>query len=375
LLAFTDREAVEQNETAARGGLRILPGEGLSGSGIRIRPMGDVDLDRVRELRSVVRWAADPRAFDLLRGMREARWAVAEAPDGSLAGMVGAVPLGRIGVLCHLAVRDDHRNMGLGVRLSAWAVLYLRSRGAGMVRLYSTRRAEGLYRSLGFRPGAPRTVYRLDEATRGGGGEAADGHRVGTLSFGDLPELYGLDRWSYGADRSALIFATLRLHPGGGLIARDASGSLKGYLVRSSSGRVNRIGPFVTRPRMWPGSSWPVLCARAAAHPWRSPCPASRRARRTSCSASSASRDAGIACRWSSVRRTAFFKVAWNITARRRIWLLSWSASQHVARLRQAARQHFSFLPLGSYPAIALRGGFRAEALSSAAEQRTALPC
>jgi ribosomal protein S18 acetylase RimI-like enzyme len=245
LLAFTDREAVEQNETAARGGLRILPGEGLSGSGIRIRPMGDVDLDRVRELRSVVRWAADPRAFDLLRGMREARWAVAEAPDGSLAGMVGAVPLGRIGVLCHLAVRDDHRNMGLGVRLSAWAVLYLRSRGAGMVRLYSTRRAEGLYRSLGFRPGAPRTVYRLDEATRGGGGEAADGHRVGTLSFGDLPELYGLDRWSYGVDRSALIFATLRLHPGGGLIARDASGSLKGYLVRSSSGRVNRIGPFV----------------------------------------------------------------------------------------------------------------------------------
>ena len=246
MLAFTDREAVEQNETAARDGLRILPGsDGLSGSGIRLRPMGDVDLGRVRELRSVVRWAADPRAFDLLRGMREARWAVAEAPDGSLAGMVGAVPLGRIGVLCHLAVRDDHRNMGLGVRLSAWAVLYLRSRGAGIVRLYSTRRAEGLYRSLGFRPGAPRTVYRLDEARREGGGEAADGHRVGTLSFGDLPEVYGLDRWSYGADRSALIFATLRLHPGEGLIARDSSGSIKGYLVRNSSGGVNRIGPLV----------------------------------------------------------------------------------------------------------------------------------
>jgi ribosomal protein S18 acetylase RimI-like enzyme len=245
LLAFTNtEEAAEQNETMARGGLRIPPGaEDLSG--VRIRPMGDVDLERVRELRSVVRWAADPRAFDLLRGMREARWAVAEAPDGSLAGMVGAVPLGRIGVLCHLAVRDDHRNMGLGVRLSAWAVLYLRSRGAGMVRLYSTRRAEGLYRSLGFRPGAPRTVYRLDEATREGGGEEADGYWVGTLSFGDLPELYGLDRWSYGADRSALIFATLRLHPGGGLIARDSSGRMKGYLIRSSSGGVNRIGPFV----------------------------------------------------------------------------------------------------------------------------------
>ena len=207
--------------------------------------MSDVDLERVRELRSVVRWAADPRAFDLLRGMREARWAVAEAPDGSLAGMVGAVPLGRIGVLCHLAVREDHRNMGLGVRLSAWAVLYLRSQGAQMVRLYSTRRAEGLYRSLGFRPGAPRTVYRLDAATRRGGGEEAGWYGVGTLSFGDLPELYGFDHWSYGADRSALIFATLRLHPGGGLIARDSSGRIKGYLIRSTSGRLDRIGPFV----------------------------------------------------------------------------------------------------------------------------------
>ena len=245
MLAFTNAEGMaERNEAAGGGELWMLPGaEGFSG--VRMRPMGDVDLERVRELRSVVRWAADPRAFDLLRGMREARWAVAEAPDGSLAGMVGAVPLGRIGVLCHLAVRDDHRNMGLGVRLSAWAVLYLRSRGAGMVRLYSTRRAEGLYRSLGFRPGAPRTVYRLDEATREGGGEEADGYRVGTLSFGDLPELYGLDRWSYGADRSALIFATLRLHPGGGLIARDSSGRIKGYLIRSSSGGVDRIGPFV----------------------------------------------------------------------------------------------------------------------------------
>jgi ribosomal protein S18 acetylase RimI-like enzyme len=245
LLAFTNAEGMaERNEAAGGGGLWMLPGaEGLSG--VRMRPMGDVDLERVLELRSVVRWAADPRAFDLLRGMREARWAVAEASDGSLAGMVGAVPLGRIGVLCHLAVRDDHRNLGLGVRLSAWAVAYLRSQGAEVIRLYSTRQAEGLYRSLGFRPCAPRTVYRLDEATRAGGREEVDGHRVGTLSFGDLPELYGLDHWSYGADRSALIFATLRLHPGGGLIARDSSGRIKGYLLRSYSERVDRIGPFV----------------------------------------------------------------------------------------------------------------------------------
>jgi GNAT superfamily N-acetyltransferase len=251
MLASMFREDAERSERVSRDvagwRLRLLSraDEEVGRSGIRIRPMGDVDLGRVRELRSVVRWAADPRAFDLLRGTRDARWAVAETPDVTLAGMVGAVPLGRIGILCHLAVRDDYRKMGLGALLSSWAVLYLRSRGAEVVRLYSTRRAEGLYRSMGFEPVAPRTVYRLEEAPGGAARDEADGHRVGTLSFGDLPELYGVDRWSYGADRSALIFATLRLHPGGGLLARDSSGRIQGYLVRSSAGRASRIGPFV----------------------------------------------------------------------------------------------------------------------------------
>jgi GNAT superfamily N-acetyltransferase len=244
LLAFTKREEVE-NKTVSRNGLRILPGaDDLSGSGIRIRQMGDVDLARILELRSVVRWSADPRAFDLLRGVRDARWAVAEASDGALAGMVGAVPFGRIGILCHLAVHDGYRRMGLGYMLSSWAVIYLRSRGPRVVRLYSTRQAEGLYLSLGFRPTAPRTVYHLEEEAPRRAWEEADGHRVETLSFGDLPELYGVDHWSYGGDRSSLISATLRLHPGRSLVARDSSGRIKGYLVRSSSGRATRIGPF-----------------------------------------------------------------------------------------------------------------------------------
>ena len=246
MLAFTTREEVDRSSAESRDGLRLLSrADGLAESGVRIRQMDDVDLGRILELRSVVRWAADPNAFELLRGMRDARWAVAEAPDGSLAGMVGAVPLGRTGILCHLAVHDAYRNMGLGYTLSSWAVLYLRSRGAEAVRLYSTPQAQGLYLSLGFRPAVPRTVYRLDEVPRGlRSRDEADGHRVETLSFGDLPELYGVDLWSYGGDRSALIFATVRLHPGGGLIAKDSSGRIKGYLIRSSSARGTRLGPF-----------------------------------------------------------------------------------------------------------------------------------
>ena len=250
MLAFTKSEDVELGTTAPRGvaaaGSLRGGAEDLTESGIRIRPMGDLDLRRILELRSVVRWSADPNAFVLLRGMRDARWAVAEALDGTLAGMVGAVPLGRIGILCHLAVRDDYRKIGLGARLCSWAVLYLRSRGARVIRLHSTRQAEGLYLSLGFRPGAARTVYRLEEAPKTmRPRDGADRHRVETLLLGDLPELFGVDRWSYGADRSALILAILRLHPGGGLVARDPSGSIKGYLVRSTSGRTIRIGPFL----------------------------------------------------------------------------------------------------------------------------------
>ncbi|CAN5689275.1 hypothetical protein BH18ACT11_BH18ACT11_04520 [soil metagenome] len=241
MLNFTTREDTEVDKAITRN----VP-KAVAETGSGVRQMDDADLERILELRSVVRWSADPRAFDLLRGVRGARWAVAEAPEGALTGMVGAVPLGDIGILCHLAVHDGYRGSGLGALLSSWAVAYLRSRGAKTVRLYSTRKAEGLYRSLGFEKAAPRTVYRLEEGHRrlrvpG----QVDGHRVETLTFGDLPELYGVDRWSYGADRSALLFATLRLHPGRGLVARDSSGGIKGYLIRSAIGRTTRIGPFL----------------------------------------------------------------------------------------------------------------------------------
>jgi ribosomal protein S18 acetylase RimI-like enzyme len=243
MLAFTAREDAEVEKAILRNGLRTA---NETDAGFRVRQMNDADLDRILQLRSVVRWLADPSAFDLLRGVRGARWAVADTPDGALAGMVGAVPLGDVGILCHLAVHDGHRGFGLGAMLSSWAVTYLKSRGAKTVRLYSTEKAERLYRSLGFRKVARRTVYRLEEESRQiRVPRQVDDHRVETLTFGDLPELYGVDLWSYGANRSALILATLRLHPRQGLIARDATGRIKGYLIRSSMGRATRIGPFL----------------------------------------------------------------------------------------------------------------------------------
>jgi len=247
MLDFTTREDVDVDETVIRGTFRSAS---EADSDVHVRQMSDTDLERTLELRSAVRWSADPRAFDLLRGVRDARWAVAEVPNGSMAGVVGAVPMGDIGILYHLAVRDEHRGSGLGTGLSSWAVAYLRSRSVKTVRLYSTRRAEGLNRSLGFGEDTPRTVYRLEKArkVRRRAPEESDGHRVETLSFGDLPELYGVDRWSCGADRSPLIFAILRLHPGLGLVARDSSGRICGYLIRSSSGRATRIGPFLAAP-------------------------------------------------------------------------------------------------------------------------------
>ncbi|MDP8900791.1 MAG: GNAT family N-acetyltransferase [Actinomycetota bacterium] len=205
------------------------------------------DVERVLELRSVVRWATDPRAFDLLRGVRDARWFVAEAPDGGLAGMVGAVPLGAVGILCHLAVHHDHRGLGLGRELSAWAVAYLRSRETETVRLYATGPAEGIYRSLGFREVGRRTVYRLDGPARRAATKSADVRRVDTLRFGDLPELYGLDLWGHGADRSPLIFSALGLRSGRGFVARDAAGRVEGYLILDASHPPVRLGPFAAK--------------------------------------------------------------------------------------------------------------------------------
>jgi hypothetical protein len=63
LLAFTAREDNEVEKTAAQKVLRAVT---ETDSGIRVREMGDADLERILELRSIVRWSADPRAFDLL---------------------------------------------------------------------------------------------------------------------------------------------------------------------------------------------------------------------------------------------------------------------------------------------------------------------
>ena len=167
--------------------------------------MSDLDLERILELRKVVRWSSDPNAFALLRGMEEARWAIVEVEGvpGAVVGMVGAIPLGEIGILCHLAVHHDYRRMGLGVRLSSWAVSYLRSRGAEAVRLDATRRAEALYRSLGFELASRRVTYRLEGATlkarvrdaRSRSPRSSESAlSITPLAFGDLPELYGVDR-------------------------------------------------------------------------------------------------------------------------------------------------------------------------------------
>ena len=72
-----------------------------------------------------------------------------------------------------------------------------------------------------------------------------DRWRISPLAVGDLPEIYGVDRWSFGADRSALILSTLRLHSGWGLVAQDASDRIQGYLIWSARGGENLIGPFM----------------------------------------------------------------------------------------------------------------------------------
>ena len=67
MLAFNRKYTVHRH---------VLRGLAPPRSGFRIRLMDDLDIERILELRKVVRWSADPNAFDLLRGMREARWAL-----------------------------------------------------------------------------------------------------------------------------------------------------------------------------------------------------------------------------------------------------------------------------------------------------------
>ncbi len=206
--------------------------------------MEGFDLGRVRGLRSVFGWPAQPASFDLLLGVRGVCWSIAEIPGGNLAGMVGAVPLGQVGILCHLAVHEDYRGGGVGTGLTRWAVAYLRSRGVRTIRLYSTSQAESLYRSVGFEPVTPRVVYRSEDVVQDRWPPAM-GYRVENLVAADLAEVCGVDYWSCGFERSDLIREILKLHPDGGLVARDPSERVKGYLIKGFTPGLTRIGPFM----------------------------------------------------------------------------------------------------------------------------------
>jgi GNAT superfamily N-acetyltransferase len=214
--------------------------------------MDDPDLVGVLKLRDLVPWCTLPEAFEvLLEGIPSARWAVAKAPDGALVGMVGAVSLGKVGILCHLAVHPAHRGQDLGTKLTRWAISRLRSQGVEVVRLESTPEAERLYVALAFRGVGRRILYRRGEKLEGllAVGEK---YRVVPLKARDLPELYVADRWSFGGDRSALLVAILWRHPGSGLVAKDAAGRMAGYLLRSSG----RLVPWMAST---PEAAWALL--------------------------------------------------------------------------------------------------------------------
>jgi hypothetical protein len=113
-----------------------------------------------------------------------------------------------------------------------------------------------------------------------------------------------VDHWSYGADRSALLFATLRLHPGRGLVARDSTGRIKGYLIRSARGRVIRIGPFLaSTPDVAHLLLTRALSVTGGIRPSRSLSQVLPSARLTPSCKNSASRAQRTGCVWSWARR------------------------------------------------------------------------
>jgi ribosomal protein S18 acetylase RimI-like enzyme len=222
---------------------RARDGEGLRpGNTVRIRSMTEQDLEGVAELRHLVPWRTNPEAFGILRkSLRSARWAVAEASPDVLVGMVGAVPLGKTGILCHLGVHPTYRGRGLGTGLASWAISYLRSHGTRVVRLESTPEAKGIYEALGFRSVGRRVLYHREAGARAL--PAVDrAYTIAPVRPGDLPELYGIDRRSFGGDRSTLLRAILRRHEGAGLVARDARGRMVGYLLKCGT----HLGPWIS---------------------------------------------------------------------------------------------------------------------------------
>jgi len=179
-------------------------------------------------------------------------WLIAE-DEGQVVGLVGAIDYGAFAYVGLMAVRPDRQGQRLGRKLMDALLASLDGRGTTCALLDASPMGAPLYERSGFVDAGLSHEFWGGDGTDGAApfsGADAAGITVAVAGLGELEDIVSLDGAFLGAPRERLWRWLYATHPEGILTARDATGTLAGYLCLQGP----LLGPF--------GASTPAVAGR-----------------------------------------------------------------------------------------------------------------
>lgn len=157
--------------------------------------------------------------------------------SGKPVGICIATPYGESGFIGELIVQTEARGRGIGTALLNYGVNYLRDCGSKTIYLDGVLKAVPLYERNGFQ--------KVVRSWRFFGKLAGKQHpQVRAMQPDDLPAVFALDKWAFGADRSFFLRRRLELFPKLCKVMK-IGGKIAGYIQgRFGEGWVS-AGPWV----------------------------------------------------------------------------------------------------------------------------------
>ena len=205
-----------------------------------IRPLRESDLDFAAERTVEVDWPGETReTFENFLLYDPAGCFIAES-GGHRVGVCAATAYERSGFVGELIVRKEERGRGVGPRLMAEAIAYLRGRGVENIYLDGVARAVPFYESLGFRA-VCRSLRFLGTV------EGRGSPDVRPMRKEDLPEVRRLDLEAFGEDRGFFLERRFDLYPKfARVLARR--GRLDGFILGLQGRGLVSAGPWIVSP-------------------------------------------------------------------------------------------------------------------------------
>ena len=197
------------------------------------------DYAGIAAMREEVGWDVTPWALRAVIGQTDARCVVAEAADGTLAGVGSGIMYGPMGFVGNMVVAEAHRRRGVGSAVLEAVGDYLADAGCVRLELNATSDGRPLYERHGF---ASVGTSRVARVPRSATLASAPGTTIRTATATDIDALAAYDRARFGGDRRRILGIVVEGGHHTCLVA-ERDGEIVGYGgLRADSAR---IGPFL----------------------------------------------------------------------------------------------------------------------------------